>query len=104
MQKLSDVINSTSKKNASAIESFKDILNECLVVESNKEDLNEHNVSIVGIEQAELKIKNSIKKELLVDKLNFCSQIYNNFRVGQYDYLDTLIESLESQLASLKAE
>lgn len=104
MHKLTDVINSKKQLKESSQKSVKDILNECLVVESDKEDLTDNNVSIVGLDEAEKQIKRNIQKELLKEKLAFCSQIYNNFRVGQFEYLDTLIESLEQQMSSLEDE
>lgn len=104
MQKLTDIISSKEQLNESTQKSVLDILNECLVIESDKKDLTDTNLSIVGLDEAEKQIKSNIQKELIKEKLAFCSQIYNNFRVGQFEYLDTLIESLEKQLSSFEDE
>ncbi len=103
MKKLSDIVNNTpDKKIHENSNSIKDILESSLIIESLNEDLTSHNLNIIGINDATSKIEHEFSVRLIEEQLKLCSNIYNNFRVGHFEYLDHLVETLQNTLSKLK--
>jgi len=103
MKKLSDIVNNKhiNKENKQS-HNIKDILESSLVIEAINEDLTNHNINILGIDSAVNEIEKEFSIRLIEEQLKLCSNIYNNFRAGQFEYLDKLVETLQTTLNKLK--
>jgi len=104
MRKLTDVVNNKKSDNKKSDNNITNILEELLVVESLNEDLTNHNINIIGIDEATTKLEKEFAIKLIKEQIKLCSNIYNNFRVGQFKYLDSLMESLQTSLEKIKNE
>jgi len=103
MKKLTDLFNNNETKINTSTNPIKNILEDKLVVESVNEDLTNHNINIVGIDEAVNELEKEFAIRLIKEQIKMCSNIYNNFRVGQFEYLDKLTESLHNTLNKLQA-
>jgi acyl carrier protein len=103
MKKLSDLVNNKKIKINASTNPIKNILEDKLVVESVNEDLTNYNINIVGINEAVIELEKEFAIRLIKEQLKMCSNIYNNFRSGQFEYLDKLTESLQHTLNKLQS-
>ena len=78
------------------------ILEKSLFVETKDKDYTNTDIDISGIDLVEKELQNYITTQILSEKIKTLQHFENNFRTGDFQFIDVEINRLQTELKTLQ--
>ena len=78
------------------------ILEKSLFIETKDKDYTNIDIDISGIDLVEKELQNYITTQILSEKIKTLQQFENNFRIGDFQFIDAEISRLQNELKTLQ--